>query len=717
MEKYNSIYLGIVVQNNDPEHRGRVKVWVPHISSSIYNKWNQVKKDVTFAFPGSDDGKVSEFSAILSDLKDTLPWAEFASPVMGGSTAGYYNAPADLRTVSDAPILYGLPGTNYSNTSSSTNTDPENKGNKPGAYFESHPVSDAFGNTAKITSQNYNTYSNQYKPATYSNAAKGIFSIPNVGAHVWVFFRDGVPQYPVYFAAAFGQEDFKSIFSAADTWVDYPNTFENKDQRIPANVEDKNTYRNKMVINQRAAAIEIINTTGRESYKVTHFGGGFYELNNNFTAQFNPKNFQLLTLADKFETVNGHNNIFVKRVNDYIVQGDSYLKVGNFNVEAAAKWDSLYKQLAKETDAAQIQKSLNALISPLADQEAESGFGGNHFEFISKHKIISVGLVKNTTPAYTTVPASISLITGISPSETGFYFAPFYVDTTGYKYLTVPDKPDGNLEIFAMNKAKIETGTGGLALKTTGIATIGAGIVNVIGDGINIGSKEGLIDINGSAVTITADFVNLKNRSGNQVVVDSTLGVSKNVIIGGGAYVEGELYVNHISAPVEYQVTENTQIRAEGPPVNIAGIPGQVASGWAIEGGLATGTLNVTVATGNLATTGSTAQLTVNLGSLINIIGGLLQISQPHSHVFKNVPLNLYNGAVSGPSQFFNTAADEIGTSNKTAIGADGRLDSRKQVIGFPPPKEFFVGTDGLPVNTWNGPGSLVAGPRVKPEL
>ena len=31
------------------------------------------------------------------------------------------------------------------------------------------------------------------------------FAIPAVGAHVWVFFRDGNPQFPVYFAASFGQ--------------------------------------------------------------------------------------------------------------------------------------------------------------------------------------------------------------------------------------------------------------------------------------------------------------------------------------------------------------------------------------------------------------------------------------------------------------------------------------------------------------------------------
>ena len=35
MKEYNSIYLGIVIQNNDPKKRGRVKVYVPHISPAL----------------------------------------------------------------------------------------------------------------------------------------------------------------------------------------------------------------------------------------------------------------------------------------------------------------------------------------------------------------------------------------------------------------------------------------------------------------------------------------------------------------------------------------------------------------------------------------------------------------------------------------------------------------------------------------------------------
>ena len=123
-------------------------------------------------------------SAIIEDLKDTLPWAEYCAPLAGQSSTGYYNSRFDVNSVSDAPLLYGQPGTNTTDTSSATNIDPENKGGKPGVLYENYPVGDAFGNTGKINSLYVNQYAFNYKPATYSNAAKGLFSIPNAGAHV-----------------------------------------------------------------------------------------------------------------------------------------------------------------------------------------------------------------------------------------------------------------------------------------------------------------------------------------------------------------------------------------------------------------------------------------------------------------------------------------------------------------------------------------------------
>ena len=45
-------YLGIVVQNNDPARKGRVKIFVPHISPSVYSGWNEINRDKKFKFVG-----------------------------------------------------------------------------------------------------------------------------------------------------------------------------------------------------------------------------------------------------------------------------------------------------------------------------------------------------------------------------------------------------------------------------------------------------------------------------------------------------------------------------------------------------------------------------------------------------------------------------------------------------------------------------------------
>jgi hypothetical protein len=723
-EQFNSIYVGIVVQNDDPDHRGRVKVWVPHVSTIVYNKWNQLKQDQTFSFPGTPNGE--NLSQILPDLKAQLPWAEQCSPIMGASTPGYYNAYADVNSVSDAPLVYGLPNSNYANSSSATSIDPENKGGKPGSYFESHPVSDAFGNTAKINSQNFNQYSDLYKPSTYSNAAKGIFSVPNVGAHVWVFFRDGSPLVPVYFAAAFGQNDFSSIYQAGSAYPDYPDSFENKDKNASQGAtNDHLTYRNKMVINQRAAAIEFINTTDREVYKVTHFGGGYHEMNNYFTALFNPKNFQLLTLADKFETVKGHNNLYVGRTSDNIINGDHFLKVGNFSTKATSIWSDIYSTLTGITDPAKLAAQLASVVNPLSEQEKEMGFGGNSFEFITKHKVVTVGIKRNTAKAYVSDIAGILTdglngIQSISPDlPTGTFKARPY-NFPAFAELYVPDMPGGNYTIHAMNKFSVDAGSGGMQLRTLGNLKIASGTTEVRGDLITLGSQDGQIAINGSLVTIDADTLNLRNKIGGQVVVDSTLGVSKNVIIGGGAYVEGEMFVNHVTAPIEYQVTESTQIVAKGPAapggVSPAGAPG---SGWSISRSNMQGSITVIIppltVSGSL-TKETAVTLQINAGTVdLNTAGaGVLTIAQPHTHVFKNLPLTLLAQTPVGPSPFNAYAASKIGVSDNKAVGHEGRSDGRSSTVGIPPPTKFLL-KDAPTIAGPNGPGSTLVGPAIVP--
>ena len=87
MKQYNSMYLGMCITNNDPEKRGRVKVFVPHIMPSIYENWNKSGQDIEMSCPGDNliDGLPTE---IIKKLELVLPWAEAASPICGTSAPG-----------------------------------------------------------------------------------------------------------------------------------------------------------------------------------------------------------------------------------------------------------------------------------------------------------------------------------------------------------------------------------------------------------------------------------------------------------------------------------------------------------------------------------------------------------------------------------------------------------------------------------------------------
>lgn len=90
MKEYYGNYLGICVNNQDPEYRGRVQIFIPHIMPALYEGWNELGEDVTIECVGDNllNGLRSD---ILEKLRTVLPWAEAASPIIGSSVAGAYN--------------------------------------------------------------------------------------------------------------------------------------------------------------------------------------------------------------------------------------------------------------------------------------------------------------------------------------------------------------------------------------------------------------------------------------------------------------------------------------------------------------------------------------------------------------------------------------------------------------------------------------------------
>lgn len=335
--KFEGNYLGIVVQNNDPLRQGRVKVFVPHVSPTVYKNWTDTQdKDFSFKFIGKNIN--SDLSNIIDDLKRILPWATLAMPIAGESASGRYNDTTKYATTSDTSNFDEQQFSDRRIQEIGSNQD--GTGEKPGAIFDQNTfsLSDAFNNPAETNANNVNKLSYNYKPETYSNKAKGAFAIPRVGAHVWVFFNGGDPLYPVVFGATYGTSDWQGIYDVepdVDPGQDYPGEYENSTNPSTESTDktkytiNTETYRNKYVINQKGGTLQFVNTDNREMLKMTHFSGSFKEFNNQANIELATNNDQKLIIGDQFLTVRGTRNEFTQQDYDCITQGDNYRKIGD----------------------------------------------------------------------------------------------------------------------------------------------------------------------------------------------------------------------------------------------------------------------------------------------------------------------------------------------------------------------------------------------------
>lgn len=91
MKTYLGNYLGLVVGDNDPDQRGRVQVFIPHIMPTIYEGWNREGLDIKFNITG-DNVTSGLTNDIILKLQRILPWAECAAPIFGAGPAGKYNS-------------------------------------------------------------------------------------------------------------------------------------------------------------------------------------------------------------------------------------------------------------------------------------------------------------------------------------------------------------------------------------------------------------------------------------------------------------------------------------------------------------------------------------------------------------------------------------------------------------------------------------------------
>jgi|688.fasta_scaffold62074_6 hypothetical protein len=330
MEKDFGIYVGVCVQNNDPEMRGRIKIYIPQLSPNITSLNINVDKFFNFIDKNNPD-----ITSALTDLKEILPWAEYAGPMFGGCASGRFNASNGQATTSDSNAWDG---------------DKVADGARPANNFVgSDTYPDAFTQTMGQQNRKVNDYAYQYTPSNYSNLARGVFSIPNVGSHLYTFFINGDRNFPVYFASAYSEEDVKRIFTMAqdvnnNASTDYPQSYENRKLNLSESSDSK-TFRSKSVFNSNKHTIEMIDTDLREILKFTHYSGSFKEFNNYSTIELATNNDQKMVLGNQFLTTQKNKSEFVKYDNEQIIFGDHYKTVGNPKPDVVNKILTIQKNI------------------------------------------------------------------------------------------------------------------------------------------------------------------------------------------------------------------------------------------------------------------------------------------------------------------------------------------------------------------------------------
>lgn len=281
-------------------------------------------------------------------------------------------------------------------------------------------------------------------------------------------------------------------------------------------------------------------------------------------------------------------------------------------------------------------------LPSLIELEKKMGIGGSKIIQITKDKVETIGMTMND---YGSI--RIDSVGKSKPSriKLGSYSA--YTEELPsplIEYVSVQPLPGGAYTLNVCDRFNVLVGAGGFSIKSYGGVNISGTITNIAGEQVNIASRNEVNIASDKRLEISASILVLRQKNQGQVLVDSNLGISRNVIIGGGAYIEGETYLQHVTAPLEYQYTNTDGNTLAGMPssdsakalaIAQGAVPG-ITTGTAMtyQGANKTGYLlgfcNVTV---DSVTHTGCCPVYIATNACIE--------TYPHRHMFPNLPLTL----------------------------------------------------------------------------
>jgi len=211
---------------------------------------------------------------------------------------------------------------------------------------------------------------------------------------------------------------------------------------------------------------------------------------------------------------------------------------------------------AENTEGLQVGDKIVELQDTLNPIEEIMGVGGDETSFTKRHKYEQVGAAFNDYPSIRIDDKGRSHPSEMLISDVGVFLNHDYVS-----HVEEIDNssifPCGNDDKVIGNRYTRIIGSGGVNLKTTGTMELGS-------TSFKVGSKQINLNANHGITIASEDYIDIQSmkcitiRTNRQVYIEGGLGVNGNTTISGGLYVEGELYCQHITAPIEVHETEDT---------------------------------------------------------------------------------------------------------------------------------------------------------------
>lgn len=215
----------------------------------------------------------------------------------------------------------------------------------------------------------------------------------------------------------------------------------------------------------------------------------------------------------------------------------------------------------------EIQKRVYEYEKQLGQNKCPNG--GSSIQTIAKHFVQNIGLIFNDFESFRKDPHGKLVPCGVKIDPLGTTIYTQYRDTSLIESVDVDKFPGGSYELNICDGWTATVGSNGIDFKTSGPLNLYGPIVNIAGEEVSIGSR-GELAFDGERVDITGSVISLRPKKllreletggtteqEQQVLIDGNLNVGLNAVIRGGAHIEGELSLQHITAPCEYHITES----------------------------------------------------------------------------------------------------------------------------------------------------------------